>query len=97
MTAYPVNFQYDTSAGAMFDGMAETEAEARVIESAIRTEANGEPTEAPAAFLTTREAGPLGSRDQICEWWADEIAAGYVTPIQVWGGYVAQVEFWTFE
>ncbi|WP_340109495.1 hypothetical protein [Pikeienuella sp. HZG-20] len=95
MTRYPINAQYDMRDGLTHDGMAETAEEARAIMSAMLTVANEEPTEAPEPYITSTEVGPKGSREQLSDWWADEIAAGYVTPIAVYGGYVAQVEYWT--
>ena len=97
MTQYPVNYHYDKRDSSMYDGMAATAGEAQKITSAILTEANGEPTEAPLPRIMSTEAGPKGTREQVESWWADEIAAGWVSVIQVYGGWVAQVEYWDYE
>lgn len=95
MTSFPINYEYDSRNGIFFDGMAETAEDARVVMSAIFTEANGEPTESSLPSLATTEAGiTCKTRGEIEKMWADEIAAGYVTPLRVWGGWVAQVEYW---
>ena len=95
MTTYPVNYEYDKHSGSMFDGLAKTAEEARAINSEILTEAEGEETKSPEMTLTTTEAGPYGTRAQIEEWWAKEITQGWVRPIKVYSGYVAEVEYWT--
>jgi hypothetical protein len=95
MTRYPINFEYDRSFGSLYDGAAATADEARAIMSDLLTEAAGMPTVAPEPYIASTEAGPVGTEEQVRRWWADEIAAGWVTPIRVYGGYVAQVEHWT--
>lgn len=94
MTSYPINYEYDKRTGSFYTGFAETPDEARAIISDMLTEANGEKTDAPMPYLATTEAGITGSREQIESWWADEIADGWVTPVQVWRGWIAQVEYW---
>ena len=76
--------------GCSDDGMAETADEARARMSEMLTEANGEPTEAPLPHIATTEAGQKGTREQVEDWWSDEIAAGWVSPLQVYGGWVAR-------
>lgn len=94
MTSYPVNFEYDKHSGVMHDGFANSADDAKAILSTLLTVANGTPTEAPTPYLTSCEAGPRGTKEQIETWWADDIAAGWVTPLRVNSGYVAQVEHW---
>lgn len=92
---YPVNFEYDKRDGIYYDGLAETEAEARAINSEGLAGANGEPAVSPPMHLASTEAGPtMKNRRLIEEWWADEIAAGWASPLQVYSGWVAQVEYW---
>lgn len=95
MTSYPINYEYDKNAGSTYDGTAETAEAARDVFSTMLTEANGEPTEAPEPWLTTTEAGMKSTRDKIEQAWAAEIAAGWVTPLQVYNGWIAEVTYWT--
>lgn len=95
MTSYPVNYVYDRSEGSLFDGMAATAEEARAIIDAIASEAEGAPVTAQPPRLATTEAGQIAtSRAQVEDWWADEIAEGWVAPVQVWGGWKAEVTYW---
>jgi hypothetical protein len=95
---YPVNFQYEKFEGVRFDGMADTAHEARKILTERMTAARGRLTVAPVPVLKESEVGPYGqAREDIQVWWRNEIAAGFCTPIRVWGGWIAKMEYWAVD
>lgn len=97
MTRYPINYQYDRRSGSEHDGFAGDAEEARAVIVRLLIEADDETdeTSVPVPRLMSTEAGTVErSRQDVERWWADEIAAGWAAPTQVYGGWVVEVSYW---
>jgi hypothetical protein len=90
MTSYPINFSYDRD-GSHHEGFAATADEAMAI---IRADRGGEWNVVGAELATCEVGITRRSRAEVEEIWADEIAAGWMSVIQVYSGFRAEAMFW---
>lgn len=95
MTNYPIQYEM-TRDGAFHSGFAADDDAALAIIRAEMIEGGFDEEDLPTKTIlsSVQASHAMQDRDKLAGYWREEIAAGYASLEQVWGGWVVMVETW---
>lgn len=92
---YPIDAEYDKHDGLMHMGFASTAEEAQAVFDKLDRE---DDDDTPEVRLTeTQVGGTFRTKDAAEAAWGDEIAAGWASVGNAWGGYIVTIETWVMD